>query len=154
MGMRSSVSFRVVPGWTLSAISTPVTGEDRWDAAKQDKDKARPAGREERPTAGERAVHIPRSPQRAAPLCGERTSLFSSSGQRQFTDDNPDQDQGRAQEYTGRQTFAGNAAQYSGNDRLTRIDDGGAGDGQSVVSGKSVSEGLDPGGRRTIKQQK
>src|SRR3546814_7688101 len=79
MGMRSSVSFRVVPGWTLSAISTPVTGEDRCDAAKQDKDKARPSCREELPTSGERAVHIPRSPQRAAPLCGKRTSLFSSS---------------------------------------------------------------------------
>src|SRR3546814_1694571 len=117
MGMRSSVSFRVVPGWTLSAISTPVTGEDRCDAAKQDKDKARPSCREELPTSGERAVHIPRSPQRAAPLCGKRTSLFSSSRQLQFTDDNPDQDQGRAQEYTGRQTFACNAAQYSGNDR-------------------------------------
>src|SRR3546814_3148587 len=69
---------------------------------------------------------MPRSPQRAAPLCGKRTSLFSSSRQLQFTEDNPDQDQGRAQEYTGRQTFACNAAQYSGNDRLTRIDDGGA----------------------------
>src|SRR3546814_7875720 len=99
MGMRSSVSFRVVPGWTLSAISTPVTGEDRCDAAKQDKDKARPSCREELPTSGERAVHIPRSPQRAAPLCDKRTSLFSSSRQLQFTDDNPDQDQGRAQEY-------------------------------------------------------
>src|SRR3546814_20299383 len=57
------------------------------------------------------------------PLGGKRTSLFSSSRQLQFTDDNTDQDQGRAQEDTRRQTFACNAAQYSGNDRLTRIDD-------------------------------
>src|SRR3546814_21078158 len=68
MGMRFSVSFRVVPGWTLSAISTPVTGEDRFDAAKQDKDKARPSCWEELPTSGERAVHIHRLPQRVAPL--------------------------------------------------------------------------------------
>src|SRR3546814_14180310 len=48
------------------------------------------------------------------PLGGKRTSLFSSSRQLQFTDDNTDQDQGRAQEDTRRQTFACNAAQYSG----------------------------------------
>src|SRR3546814_1656138 len=91
----------------ISDWSSDVCSSDL--AAKQDKDKARPSCREELPTSGERAVHIPRSPQRAAPLCGKRTSLFSSSRQLQFTDDNPDQDQGRAQEYTGRQTFACNA---------------------------------------------
>src|SRR3546814_18841483 len=103
-----------------------------------------------------RAVHIPRSPQRAAPLCGQRTSLFSSSRQLQFTDDNPDQDQGRAQEYTGRQQFACNAAHCSGNDRLTRIDTGGPGDGQSVGWGRGVAVGviLVGGGTMTKKTKK